>query len=50
MDRDKSLQDLAPLLAVWVVGDNPWLAEVAAEADARLRRVLSSLEAVQAGG
>jgi uncharacterized protein (DUF302 family) len=40
---------MAPLPLIGVVGDNPGLAEVAAEADARLRRVLSSLEAVPAG-
>jgi uncharacterized protein (DUF302 family) len=40
---------MAPLPMIGVVGDNPGLAEVAAEADARLRRVLSSLEAVPAG-
>ena len=36
---------MAPLAALGIVGDNPALAEVAAEADARLRRVLGTLEA-----
>jgi len=36
---------MAPLAALGIVGDNPALAEVAAEADARLRRVLGALEA-----
>ena len=35
---------MAPLPAMGVVGDNPTLKSVAAEADARLRRVLASLE------
>ena len=36
---------MAPLAALGIVGDNPALAEVAAEADTRLRRVLGTLEA-----
>jgi uncharacterized protein (DUF302 family) len=36
---------MAPLAALGVVGDNAALAEVASEADARLRRALTSLEA-----
>jgi uncharacterized protein (DUF302 family) len=36
---------MAPLAALDVVGDNPALASVASEADAKLRRVLTSLEA-----
>jgi uncharacterized protein (DUF302 family) len=36
---------MAPLAALGVVGDNPALMAVAQEADARLRRVLASLEA-----
>jgi len=36
---------MAPLAALGIVGDNPELQHVAAEADARLRRALSSLEA-----
>lgn len=35
---------MAPLAALGIVGDNPALAGVAAEADARLRRALASLE------
>jgi uncharacterized protein (DUF302 family) len=35
---------MAPLAALGVVGDNPALAEVAREADARLRQALASLE------
>ena len=35
---------MAPLAALGLVGDNPDLAAVAAEADARLRRALASLE------
>ena len=37
---------MAPLTALGIVGDNPALAAVAAEADARLRRALSALEGV----
>lgn len=36
---------MAPLAALGIVGDNPALASVAAEADARLRRALVALEA-----
>ncbi len=36
---------MAPLAALGIVGDNPELQHVAAEADARLRRALASLEA-----
>ncbi len=36
---------MAPLAALGVVGDNPALAEVATDADARLRRALAALEA-----
>ena len=36
---------LAPLVALGIVGDNPELQEVAREADARLRRALTALEA-----
>jgi uncharacterized protein (DUF302 family) len=35
---------MAPLAALGIVGDNPELQHVAAEADARLRRALGSLE------
>jgi uncharacterized protein (DUF302 family) len=35
---------MAPLAALGIVGDNPTLAAVAAEADARLRRALAALE------
>jgi uncharacterized protein (DUF302 family) len=38
---------MAPLSALGVVGENPDLREVAKEADARLRRVLTGLEAMQ---
>ena len=37
---------MAPLAALGVVGDNPALAEVAREADARLRAALSEIERV----
>jgi uncharacterized protein (DUF302 family) len=37
---------MAPLAALGIVGDNSGLAEVALEADARLRKALSSLESV----
>lgn len=37
---------MAPLPAMSVVGDNPVLKSVAAEADAKLRRVLAALEKV----
>jgi len=40
---------MAPLPMIGVVGDNPRLAEVAAEADERLRRVLTALEAAHGG-
>jgi uncharacterized protein (DUF302 family) len=40
---------MAPLATIAVAGDNPALAGVATEADARLRRVLASLEAPRAG-
>jgi uncharacterized protein (DUF302 family) len=36
---------MAPLAALGIVGDNPELAEVAREADRRLRTALASLEA-----
>jgi len=36
---------MAPLPMIGVVGDNPRLAEVAREADERLRRVMKALEA-----
>ena len=36
---------MAPLAALGIVGDNPSLATVAAEADERLRRALHALEA-----
>jgi uncharacterized protein (DUF302 family) len=36
---------MAPLAALGIVGDNPELQHVAAEADARLRRALASLDA-----
>lgn len=36
---------MAPLVALGIVGDNPELQEVAREADARLRRALTALEA-----
>jgi hypothetical protein len=35
---------MAPLAALGIVGDNPALAEVAREADQRLRAALSELE------
>ena len=35
---------MAPIAAIGMVDDNPALAEVAREADAKLRRVLSALE------
>jgi uncharacterized protein (DUF302 family) len=35
---------MAPLTALGVVGDNPTLASVAREADARLRRAIAALE------
>ena len=38
---------MAPLAALGVVGDNPDLHQVAKEADARLRRALTALEAHQ---
>jgi hypothetical protein len=38
---------MAPLPMIGVVGDNPPLLEVAREADARLRRALTALEAGQ---
>lgn len=37
---------MAPLAALGIVGDNAGLAEVALEADARLRKALASLESV----
>jgi uncharacterized protein (DUF302 family) len=40
---------MAPLPTIGLVGDNPRLAEVAREADARLRRMLTSLEAAYGG-
>jgi len=40
---------MAPLPMIGVVGDNPRLAEVAREADERLRRMLTSLEAAHGG-
>jgi CRISPR/Cas system-associated protein Cas10 (large subunit of type III CRISPR-Cas system) len=36
---------MAPLAALGIVGDNAPLAQVAREADERLRRALSALEA-----
>ena len=36
---------MAPMAALGIVGDNPELRAVAAEADARLRRALAALEA-----
>jgi uncharacterized protein (DUF302 family) len=41
---------LAPLAALGIVGDNPALHDVAAEADARLRRALTALQVEAAGG
>jgi hypothetical protein len=38
---------MAPLAALGVVGDNAELNQVAAEADARLRRSLTTLETKQ---
>ena len=40
-----AISAMAPLAALGIVGDNPALASVAAEADARLRQALSALEA-----
>lgn len=40
---------MAPLPMIGVVGENPPLAEVAREADERLRRVLTALEAAHGG-
>src|SRR2546426_860754 len=41
---------MAPLAALDVVGDNPALADVAREADRRLRNALATLEATAARG
>ena len=43
---DSIVAAMAPLAALGVVGDNPALAEVAREADARLRAALSEIERV----
>ena len=40
-----AISAMAPLAALGIVGDNPALASVATEADARLRRALMALEA-----
>ncbi len=42
---DTVVSAMAPVAALGVVGDNPALAAVAQEADARLRRVLTAVEA-----
>jgi uncharacterized protein (DUF302 family) len=41
---------MAPLAALGIVGDNPALHQVAAEADSRLRRALTALQVEAAGG
>jgi hypothetical protein len=43
-DNKSVVAAMAPLVALRIVGDKPELQAVAAEADARLRRALASLE------
>ena len=44
-DKHSVVAAMAPMVALGIVGDNPELQAVATEADERLRRALTSLEA-----
>jgi uncharacterized protein (DUF302 family) len=49
MDGTSTVEAMDPLAALSLVGDNPTIADVAAEARTRLRRALDALDAAAAG-